>query len=56
MVNWLVSTWQRTGSLNNDFNHEKGDAQSSILQKKQISNIKVFNSAEISPNILTYNP
>ena len=56
MVNWLVSTWQRTGSLNNDFNHEKGDAQSSILQKKQISNIKVFNSAEISPNILTYDP
>lgn len=53
---WLVSTWQRTGSLNNDSNHDKGDAQSSILLKKQISNIKVFNSAEISPNILTYNP
>ena len=56
LSNWLVSTWQRTGSLNNDTNHEKGDAQSSILQKKQISNIKVFNPAEISPNILTYDP
>lgn len=56
MTNWLVSTWQRTGSLNNDSNHEKGDAQSAILQKKQISNIKVFNSAQISPNILTYTP
>ena len=54
IVDWLIYPWHRTGSLNNDTNRTDG-AQTSILSKKVISNLKFFSENVSINKELEYN-
>ena len=51
--NFLVSPWQSTGSLNNDYNRTDA-ARSAVLSKKKISNLKFFDTFDPVEYNVTY--
>lgn len=54
LTRWMLYPWQKSGSINNDSNRSDSGAQSSILSKKKISNLKFFTNNSSLDTIFQY--